>query len=112
MWTLQAVEPKNFRLAFRMLPGTFKTMGRATRADFVVDTPLASRVHCRFSVSEADELEVEDLGSTNGTLVNGQKVEKAVLHDGDTVTVGRVQFVASSEATAMEDAESPTTLTS
>ena len=112
MWTLQSVEPKNFRLAFRMLPGSFKTMGRATRADFVVDTPLVSRVHCRFTLSESDELEVEDLGSTNGTLVNGQKVAKAVLHDGDTVTVGRVQFVASSEATTQENSESPTTLTS
>jgi pSer/pThr/pTyr-binding forkhead associated (FHA) protein len=112
MWTLQSVEPKNFRLAFRMLPGSFKTMGRAARADFVVDTPLVSRVHCRFTLSDSDELEVEDLGSTNGTLVNGQKVAKAVLHDGDTVTVGRVQFVASSEATAQENSESPTTLTS
>jgi pSer/pThr/pTyr-binding forkhead associated (FHA) protein len=112
MWTLQSVEPKNFRLAFRMLPGTFKTMGRAQRADFVVDTPLVSRVHCRFTLSEGDELEVEDLGSTNGTLVNGQKVEKALLREGDTVTVGRVQFVASSEVTAMEGTEAPTTLTS
>ena len=94
-----------------MLPGTFKTMGRAARADFVVDTPLVSRVHCRFTLSESDELEIEDLGSTNGTLVNGQKVEKAVLHDGDTVTIGRVQFVASSEATTVEESE-PTTLTS
>ena len=112
MWTLQSVEPKNFRLAFRMLPGTFKTLGRASRADFVVDTPLVSRVHCRFTLSEGDELEIEDLGSTNGTLVNGKKIDKSVLRDGDTVTVGRVQFVVSSETSVVQDTESPTTLTS
>ena len=95
-----------------MVPGTFKTMGRAPRADFVVDTPLVSRVHCRFTLSEADELEVEDLGSTNGTLVNGQKIDKSVLRDGDTVTVGRVQFVVSSETAVVQDNDSPTTLTS
>src|SRR5688572_2122631 len=108
MWTLQSVEPKNFRLAFRLLPGTFKTMGRATRADFVVDTPLVSRVHCRFTLSETDELEVEDLGSTNGTFVNGQKVTKTILNHGDTLTIGRVQFVVN--ANGGQERDSPTTL--
>jgi predicted component of type VI protein secretion system len=112
MWTLQSVEPKTFRLAFRMLPGTFKTMGRAPRADFVVDTPLVSRVHCRFTLSENDELELEDLNSTNGTLVNGEKVTKVVLRDGDIVTIGRVQFAVTSEASIAEDVERPTTLSS
>src|SRR5688572_15304445 len=108
MWTLQSVEPKNFRLAFRLLPGTFKTMGRASRADFVVDTPLVSRVHCRFTLSESDELELEDLGSTNGTFVNGQKVTKTILNHGDTLTIGRVQFVVN--ANGGQERDSPTTL--
>ena len=100
MWTLQSVEPDDVRLTFRMLPGTFKTLGRATRADFVVDTPLVSRVHCRLTLNDADQLELEDLGSTNGTFVNGKKVVKTVLSDGDKLTIGRVQFVVNSESAA------------
>jgi pSer/pThr/pTyr-binding forkhead associated (FHA) protein len=93
MWTLQSVDPDDADLTFRLLPGTLKTMGRAPRADFVVDAALVSRVHCRFTLNLTNELELEDLGSTNGTFVNGKKVSKAVLSHGDKLTVGRVQFV-------------------
>ena len=63
----------------------------------MVDAALVSRVHCRFTLSDTNELELEDLGSTNGTFVNGQKVTKVLLSDGDKLTVGRVEFVANSE---------------
>lgn len=98
MWTLQSVDPADAGLTFRLLPGALKTMGRAPRADFVVDAALVSRVHCRFTLNETNELELEDLGSTNGTFVNGKKVSRTVLSDGDKLTVGRVQFVVNSEA--------------
>lgn len=98
MWTLQSVEPADAGFTFRLLPGTLKTMGRAPRADFVVDAALVSRVHCRFTLNSTNELELEDLGSTNGTFVNGRKVSRVTLNDGDTLTVGRVQFVVNSEA--------------
>jgi pSer/pThr/pTyr-binding forkhead associated (FHA) protein len=94
MWTLQSIDPKDADLTFRILPGTIKTMGRAKRADFMVEAHLLSRVHCRFTLSQRDELQVEDLGSTNGTFVNGRKVAKATLVDGDKLKVGRVEFVA------------------
>lgn len=100
MWTLQSVEPADAGLSFRLLPGTVKNMGRAPRADFVVDAALVSRVHCRFTLNQRNELEIEDLGSTNGTFVNGQKVTKATLNDGDTLTIGRVQFVANTPGAA------------
>ena len=74
MWTLQSIEPAEAELTFRLLPGTLKTMGRAPGVDFVVDAALVSRVHCRFTISSSNELELEDLGSTNGTLVNGQRL--------------------------------------
>jgi pSer/pThr/pTyr-binding forkhead associated (FHA) protein len=93
MWTLESVDPSDAGLTFRLLPGSLKTLGRAARADFVVDAALVSRVHCRFTLSSANELQLEDLGSTNGTFVNGQKVTRTTLNDGDTLTVGRVQFV-------------------
>src|ERR671916_829436 len=71
--------------------------GRAPGVDFVVDAALVSRVHCRFTLNQGRELELEDLGSTNGTFVNGRKVGKAMLRDGDTVTVGRVLFAVATE---------------
>jgi hypothetical protein len=98
MWTLLSVDPDDAGLTFRMLPGTLKTMGRAPRADFVVDAALVSRVHCRFTLNDTGELELEDLGSTNGTFVNGRKVTKVLLSDGDKLTVGRVEFVVNSAA--------------
>jgi pSer/pThr/pTyr-binding forkhead associated (FHA) protein len=97
MWILQSVEPADADLTFRLLPGTLKTMGRAPRADFVVDAALVSRVHCRFTLRATNELELEDLGSTNGTFVNGEKVTRATLSDGDKLTIGRVLFVVNSE---------------
>ena len=100
MWTLQSVEPADADLTFRLLPGTLKTMGRAPRADFVVDAALVSRVHCRFTLRDTNELELEDLGSTNGTFVNGEKVTRATLSDGDKLTIGRVQFVVNAEVDA------------
>jgi pSer/pThr/pTyr-binding forkhead associated (FHA) protein len=90
-----------------MLPGSLKTMGRAPRADFVVDAALVSRVHCRLTLNDAGTLELEDLGSTNGTFVNGRKVQKVLLSDGDKLTVGRVEFLVHSSANP--DSGSPKT---
>ena len=109
MWTLQSVDPEEAGLTFRLMPGTLKTMGRAPRADFVVDAALVSRVHCRFTLNDTDQLELEDLGSTNGTFVNGRKVSKVLLSDGDKLTIGRVEFVANSEAKPTgDDLKTPT----
>jgi pSer/pThr/pTyr-binding forkhead associated (FHA) protein len=97
MWILESTDPEN-RLFFRLLPGSFKTMGRAPGADFIVEAALVSRVHCRFRLDDYDRLAVEDLGSTNGTWVNGTKVEKAPLSAGDTVQIGRVEFAVRPES--------------
>jgi pSer/pThr/pTyr-binding forkhead associated (FHA) protein len=97
MWILESTDPET-PLVFRMLPGSLKTMGRAARADFIVDAALVSRLHCRFALDDGDRLDVEDLGSTNGTWVNGRKVDKAPLMAGDTVKVGRVEFAVRTAA--------------
>lgn len=98
MWTLQSVDPEDAGLLFRMLPGTLKTLGRAPRADFVVDAALVSRVHCRLTLKAGEPLQLEDLGSTNGTFVNGQKVSKTILNDGDKLKIGRVEFLVCASA--------------
>jgi len=54
-------------------------------------------VHCRLSALPTGELEVRDLASTNGTYVNGARVETARLATGDRLKVGRVELVATQE---------------
>jgi pSer/pThr/pTyr-binding forkhead associated (FHA) protein len=89
-WILQSGDEPAITL--RVPPGSIKTIGRTARADFIVDAALISRLHCRLTADKSDQLVVEDLGSTNGTMVNGKKVERVVLRAGDRLTVGRVVF--------------------
>jgi pSer/pThr/pTyr-binding forkhead associated (FHA) protein len=91
MWTLESMGEVVEPLMFRILPGGIKTVGRAPRADFVVDAPLVSRLHCRLTL-QPDGLLVEDLESTNGTFVNGERVTKLMMRSGDALRVGRVEF--------------------
>jgi ABC transport system ATP-binding/permease protein len=79
------------------MPGSIRTLGRATGADFIVDAALVSRVHCRLTVSPAGDLEVRDLESTNGTCVNGERIEAVMLSPGDRLQVGRVELVVAIE---------------
>jgi ABC transport system ATP-binding/permease protein len=77
---------------FRLPAGAIKTIGRATRADFILDEALVSRVHCRLTADRSDQLVVEDLKSTNGTMVNGKIVTRHVLKAGDLLTIGKAEF--------------------
>jgi pSer/pThr/pTyr-binding forkhead associated (FHA) protein len=98
MWILRTVDDTNVERTFRMLPGAVKTLGRATGADFILDAPLISRVHCRLSVLPDGSLEVHDLESTNGTFVNGARVQTGRLSPGDKLGVGRVELLALRDA--------------
>lgn len=90
-WILQSTQ-NEAPIVFRMPPGSVRTLGRTARADFILDAALVSRVHCRLTADKSDQLVVEDLRSTNGTLVNGERVDRQVLKPGDLVTIGRVDF--------------------
>jgi pSer/pThr/pTyr-binding forkhead associated (FHA) protein len=92
MWVLTESGVEEDGLTFRLTKGSVRTVGRATRADFIVDASLVSRLHCRLTVRPDGVLEIEDLDSTNGTLVNGKKVERAELKDGDELGIGRVRL--------------------
>ena len=89
MWVLrtEGENPRTLRLPL----GAVRTVGRGTRADFIVADAMMSRVHCRLSASES-ELVVEDLGSTNGTFVNGARVEAIGLEVGDHLRIARSEF--------------------
>ena len=90
MWILQSADSDG-QTTFRVGVGAVKTVGRAPRADFVLDAALVSRLHCRLEATE-QALEVVDLSSTNGTFVNGKRVARARLAAGDRLRVGRVEL--------------------
>lgn len=98
MWILRTVSEGEPEQTFRLPPGAVRTLGRSTGANFIVDAPLVSRVHCRLTVLPDGELEVEDLDSTNGTFVNGERTATGRLASGDRLGVGRVELIALRDA--------------
>jgi two-component system, cell cycle response regulator len=76
------------------LEGRSVTIGRGTDCDLRLDDNLASRQHARLVAAASGQVySVVDLGSTNGTFVNGQLVEDPyALQDGDKIRVGRHVF--------------------
>ena len=99
MWTLRTLTDDQPERIFRILPGGIRTVGRATGADFIVEAALVSRVHCRLTALDDGGLEVRDLESTNGTFVNGQRIDNARLSHGDRLQVGRVEMVVTRNET-------------
>jgi ABC transport system ATP-binding/permease protein len=69
------------------------TVGRAKTNGVVVDDALVSRVHAVL-VSSSAGLEIRDNNSSNGTFVNGALITRAMLRDGDVVTIGNTDLVA------------------
>lgn len=92
-WILESTEEP--AITIRLAANSTKTVGRTPTADFVLDAPLLSRVHCRLTADASDQLVVEDLGSTNGTYVNGEKTTRAVLREADRLRLGRLEFTIS-----------------
>ncbi len=67
-------------------------VGRASHCHLRPTSELVSRQHCVFLVNDS-EVRLRDLGSTNGTCVNGQRITgEVVLKHGDTVTIGTLGF--------------------
>jgi hypothetical protein len=63
-------------------------VGRSPSSDIVIDEPYVSATHARFTI-QGPALVLEDLGSTNGTMVNGHAIDQPVtLRDGDEVQIG------------------------
>jgi two-component system, cell cycle response regulator len=68
------------------LTGT-QVLGRGTNAELRIRGQGISRAHCRLTTTK-ESVVLEDLGSTNGTYVNGTRVTRQVLRDGDKIQVG------------------------
>lgn len=71
------------------------TLGRVESADLQIDSTRVSREHAQI-VSESGHYVLVDQGSTNGTYVNGKRIERGVLADGDTILVAdsELTFIA------------------
>jgi pSer/pThr/pTyr-binding forkhead associated (FHA) protein len=103
MWILTSREDSEAgALTFRARPGATKTIGRAPRADFIVDAALVSRLHCRLEAAD-DVMHVIDLDSTNGTYVNDARVTRATLTPGDRLRIGRVELLIARDDTPARD---------
>ncbi len=75
-----------------VLPVGIVTVGRHPDSSIFLDDVTVSRHHCRFEVANGT-LTVEDSGSTNGTYVNGGRVDRATLKPGDEVLIGRFHLI-------------------
>ena len=82
-------------------------VGRDPHCDVLIDSPRVSRLHCVLS-RHRDAIIARDLGSTNGTYVNEQRVDRARLNSGDRIAAGqsifrvRVETAASRKASEAE----------
>ena len=68
-----------------------KVVGRHRSCDVVITDDTVSGRHCQITESP-DGCVIEDLGSSNGTYVNGKRIESTVLKSGDRVTLGTATF--------------------
>src|SRR5690349_5954961 len=67
-------------------------IGRREDCDLRIPLGEVSRKHCRL-IRDGETLRLEDLGSSNGTFHNGQRVQEVMLQPGDSIQVGPVVFV-------------------
>ena len=71
-------------------------IGRGSEADLRINDPGISRRHAQIRVNPADQglqIDIVDLGSTNGIMVNGQKVQQAVLREGSRIEIGSTRML-------------------
>ncbi len=127
---MPAAPPKSTlkpRLALRFISGKYQggefpieenrpiVVGRSSDLDMVLVEEMVSRKHARIELREG-KIHIEDLGSTNGTFVNGERIVQGWLKEGDRVLIGSniLKVIASGEeqpvVTARKSGESGATL--
>ena len=91
---------------FPLVKGREIVIGRSSELDMVLIEDMVSRRHAKIQTTE-DEIAIMDMGSTNGTFVNGEKVKKARLKEGDRILIGTsiMKLVTVDPATTVSEAE-------
>lgn len=72
------------------------TIGRGTDADVRINDPSISRLHARVTVhgrGDAPQITIEDMGSTNGIVVNGRRVQSSPLTEGARIEIGNTRML-------------------
>jgi transcriptional regulator with PAS, ATPase and Fis domain len=78
-------------------------VGKSPACELRLDDPLVSRRHASIEIGP-QSLRIHDLGSTNGTLVNGVRIVEAILRGGETITVGTTTLRVDVEVGAAQPA--------
>ena len=86
-WALRFISGKYQGGEFPLKLNRQVTIGRSSELDMVLVEDMVSRKHAKITVAPGKIL-IEDLGSTNGTFVNGEKVRQARLKEGDRILIG------------------------
>jgi pSer/pThr/pTyr-binding forkhead associated (FHA) protein len=87
LWTLRFISGKYQGGEFPLRPHREIVIGRSSDLDMVLVEDMVSRKHAKI-VTEERTVSIQDLGSTNGTFVNGEKIRKVELKDGDRILIG------------------------
>ena len=82
-------------------------LGRVQGCDLVIRDERASRQHAELRVEPGGGLRVVDLGSANGTFVDGRRVEEALLAGGEELRIGGVELMVLARRPASEGGEAP-----
>ncbi len=112
------IEGLTVPLALRFISGKYQggefplpdegeiVIGRSSELDMVLVEDMVSRRHAKIFV-EGGDIFLEDLGSTNGSFVNGEKVVRTKLAEGDRILIGTsiIKVVASDGASSVQDAK-------
>jgi Domain of unknown function (DUF4388)/FHA domain len=96
---------------FPLNEGQEIVIGRSSDLDMVLVEEMVSRRHARIAL-ERGVISIEDLGSTNGTFVNGEKVQRGTLKEGDRVLIGtNILRVISTRDGVLRDSRIPAKIT-
>ena len=108
-WLLKVISGPNAGAEFAMHSGTTYLIGKDPNiCDIVFQDLSVSRQHARLSIDAEDNVFIEDLGSRNGVIVNGELIdEKYLLASQDLIALGTTTFLAIDRQEARETIISP-----
>lgn len=104
VWNLRVTDRRGRAQVFPM--SQFPViLGRDETLPVKLDDPQASRRHCQIEQGDGSNFTVRDLNSTNGTLLNGRKITRATVTDGDRIKIGEtiIEFMKSQEVSVEDD---------